>query len=985
MRLISVTVTNYRIHKETTVFFDPARTVIGGPNESGKSTIIEAIHRALFLRSRTTGAVLESMQSGFHPGHPAVTLAFESGGETYTIAKQFTGTAHAPTTLTRSGGDPFRGEAAEAEIHRILNAETVGGGRGLEDRLPLQWAHLWVWQGAGGRDPLHHAKGRPLEQLRDRLGTLGGGGVLESPRDARVSRTILDTHAATSKDDGSPRKDSPLFAAATERAAAAAAEDAALSALTTLHAAADEVESADSTIAECEASLATTRQEQNSLRDRIDEASRLTLTLGPHQVRANDATRDLQALEDADCEISECERIIRELEERLKPANDRLSLARENERSAAARFELAVKRVHESQTHQAALADHAMLHSLCEQLERIQTDRLGLAGRCDAIAALRLDLAALRNHLADLPTITAEDLSLLTGLERKQDGAQATLDAIATRIELLTADREVALGGHAIAVGTGETITTEAELVVGDGVRIRIAPGGGTSLIEATRRRDEARLALDRRLTELGIESVDVARRVQPQRQSLGADIQGKEIAIRDLGGDKAAEDLQQRDKEIGRFAQRISELAPPGFTRPNGLDAALAAKATSEDAYHAFAREASQGNADLEAADALRAAAAEDARRAEESLRSSDEQLRTRRGRLQSLVEKHGTDRAGTLDTLRTAQRAALAAVTTSQKRLDELQHDTLERSRQRLERAVEAILERQRAAQTTRAIALDRLRQEGTANPSEDLARAKVRRQLAESRQDQAAREARAIALLASLFTQKKREVESQFVGPLTNRAAEYLRCVYGPETRVAVEYRDGAFDNLTVARPAFGNARLGFDSLSGGGREQVAAALRLAMAEILAVDHDGCLPIVFDDAFVNSDPARTRALQDMLDLAAERGLQVIVLSCNHRDYETLGAPLVELNRGDLTGLSPRRIEPTTGKAPAEPIPAELIPAAPNPAEPMPAGESPAGESPQESDGNRPSAREAADAPTTVSPRSGRRGSAARRPRLP
>ena len=90
MRLISVTVNNYRIHKEQTVAFHAARTVIGGPNESGKSTIIEAVHRALFLRSRTTGSVLESMQSEFHPGHPAVTLVFESGGETCTITKQFT-------------------------------------------------------------------------------------------------------------------------------------------------------------------------------------------------------------------------------------------------------------------------------------------------------------------------------------------------------------------------------------------------------------------------------------------------------------------------------------------------------------------------------------------------------------------------------------------------------------------------------------------------------------------------------------------------------------------------------------------------------------------------------------------------------------------------------------------------------------------------------------------------------------------------------
>jgi hypothetical protein len=36
MRLISVTVNNYRIHKEQTVTFHAARTVIGGPNGSSR-------------------------------------------------------------------------------------------------------------------------------------------------------------------------------------------------------------------------------------------------------------------------------------------------------------------------------------------------------------------------------------------------------------------------------------------------------------------------------------------------------------------------------------------------------------------------------------------------------------------------------------------------------------------------------------------------------------------------------------------------------------------------------------------------------------------------------------------------------------------------------------------------------------------------------------------------------------------------------------
>jgi recombinational DNA repair ATPase RecF len=52
MRLLSVTIRHYRVHHELRVQFDESRTIIGGPNESGKSTLIEAIHRALFLKSK---------------------------------------------------------------------------------------------------------------------------------------------------------------------------------------------------------------------------------------------------------------------------------------------------------------------------------------------------------------------------------------------------------------------------------------------------------------------------------------------------------------------------------------------------------------------------------------------------------------------------------------------------------------------------------------------------------------------------------------------------------------------------------------------------------------------------------------------------------------------------------------------------------------------------------------------------------------------
>lgn len=69
-----------------------------------------------------------------------------------------------------------------------------------------------------------------------------------------------------------------------------------------------------------------------------------------------------------------------------------------------------------------------------------------------------------------------------------------------------------------------------------------------------------------------------------------------------------------------------------------------------------------------------------------------------------------------------------------------------------------------------------------------------------------------------------------------------------------------------------------------MSGGTREQVADAVRLALAELLSEQSEvSVLPVFFDDAFAYSDPDRVENIQRMLNRAALRGLQVTVLTCS------------------------------------------------------------------------------------------------------
>jgi len=51
------------------------------------------------------------------------------------------------------------------------------------------------------------------------------------------------------------------------------------------------------------------------------------------------------------------------------------------------------------------------------------------------------------------------------------------------------------------------------------------------------------------------------------------------------------------------------------------------------------------------------------------------------------------------------------------------------------------------------------------------------------------------------------------------------------------------------------------------------------------------------VFDDAFTNSDPDRVDLVKRMLGTAVERGLQVILLTCDPTAYGSFADQMVEL----------------------------------------------------------------------------------------
>jgi DNA repair exonuclease SbcCD ATPase subunit len=362
---------------------------------------------------------------------------------------------------------------------------------------------------------------------------------------------------------------------------------------------------------------------------------------------------------------------------------------------------------------------------------------------------------------------------------------------------------------------------------------------------------------------------------------------------LRLLGADKV-------DAALAQARQALVAAEAEGERRTQAL-AALGAAATDVTDPRAVVDQAEREQATARAAQEIaqqrRREAEQQTQQLTESLRLAETEVGDLESRLRLLLEEMGDDahRAQALAAAEQARRTTEASLQERRTALVKLAPEDLAADRQRLERSLRQQQDKRDDGLRQQADSAGRLRADGASDPVAALKTAHARLDTARARHDGLARRAAAQRRLHDLFTEERQALSDQLTRPLAERVTGYLQRVFGPEASLSLRLEDGAFTGLALGRGAQGATA--FDQLSGGAREQVAAAFRLAMAEILAEAHDGCLPLVFDDAFAHSDPERVQKLLRMLDLAASRGLQVIVLTCTPADYAGLGAREIRL----------------------------------------------------------------------------------------
>jgi len=884
MRLVHCRLRNVRIHGELSLDFAPGLTMVGGANETGKSTLLQALHRTLFLKATARGSMVEELGSRTHKGIPTVDLEFEARGRGWQLHKEFSGGSRGQVQLQRApGGDGpvLRGPEAEAELAKLLEEDGPLDGRTAGSSLKLRWAHLWVEQGRAGANPLQDQDGRqfyPLEQLIQQLEKRGGA-ALQSPLDQQVADAIDELLKNTFTKTGKSKKHSSLGEAEEKEAAA---EDA--------------LEQAKQLVEEDK----NVSDELSQVYDKLDningQLSNLKKQL-PHlrllQSRYTPQRKELENCGETVKRLGQDQRSLRELTRKEQEQQVEHRQLQEKDKAFTQQLDSAQQTKTEYQQQHNRLREREVyLESQMRQLQW-RKDRKQLRQQIQELERQKKAQDQLQKSLGGLPQIKSNHLKELRRLESDQRDCQTRQDGMAAEVELIRANQEVRLDGQPLNIAQPRQLTKLANLHVGD-VVVRISPGGDQ--VACAQAWQKATQALNEKLEQFNVASVEAADEVCRQRQALEQQLNMHLQQANPQKLQHLQKELAQVDSQLQGLVQDesgpadLSPIQEESLTLDVLKDELLKYQETSQQ----IKAQCKQAEADLKKAEGRINAIAKEQVKIKTGLQVLAAEQRSCSEQKGKLLANYGTSQD-----LEDRFSQAEEEQTKSQDQLDKLQqqlHDFMvpedkddpSRALNRLEHQEAGLQKQQNQQLSGKGELLERRRGISRKDPTTTLEKAQAAWAQAQEDLEQEQQRGEALKLLKELFSKAHKDLSTCYTKPLAKAIGNYLEPLLSEDQEPICQVNYNQDEGLTGLKLRRNQDFHEFAQLSGGTREQLSAALRLAMADILKDRHDHCLPLIFDDAFTNTDPERIPMVSKMLHTAVANGLQVILLTCDPQVYD-------------------------------------------------------------------------------------------------
>jgi hypothetical protein len=849
----------------------PGLNLIAGPNESGKSRLVEALRFAFFENSSGQAAHKKNLASwGVAPEKPRVSVAFTLGGVEWQLDKVYLD--RGCNTRLRGGTEHFDGEAAEARLAELLHV-TTGSGR-TEARLEDQglWSLLWVEQGASRDLPAHNpeSQNRLLEALGREIGEATAGALGER----LLARAGEQASRYYTERTGSER---PVLREArdrladceTELAAAAAAHRSVIDAADALQRArteAAELEARHGAAAAEHRETAARQHAAEQLKHALDMAD---AALSQADAEHGNAAHRLAAAEAMAAEERATADRITALEEQIRTAEAAVAAARDRFEQTGVELTVLQQRLDASD---ADIRRQRRHEALAAQQERLIQVRQRLA----AARTLADRQHQQRQAVDRIPNVTADDVKRLRAAVARRAAALAQLEGASVSIEV-TAKTAIEVDGEPLPTGGSRRllVTDERRIEVGDAASIRVSPGAG----ELLQLRDAARAAEQeaRHLCEtMNVDDADAAEVALRRRAEIGAEL---ERLARELT-ERVPEGIDQLERDIHLFEAQVA--AASADADPNDAFEPRALAAAEEELRNLATRlgEArSRREAEHERLVELREALAHQQGAVEAARRSQ--------GELQARLADQPD--VATLSELKQAAERVhaerLAARDEAHRRFAECGGERLADDVERTAKAAAALAGRLRETRDT-CLRLETVL--GQAHPDARHERVQaLEADVVDARASLARleRDGQAARRLYEVLEREYRAARERLTQPVIDRIRPYLTDLF-PGSEVWLD------ESLSLKGLRGADAREPFEFLSGGAREQLALLVRIGLAEVIGAGESW--PLVLDDVLVNSDPERIRRIQRALYHAGQR-MQILLFTCHGALFDTLGPDAV------------------------------------------------------------------------------------------
>ena len=893
MRLLHASLRQVRLHQHLELRFDPHFTLLGGANEAGKSTVVEALHKVLFLRASATGRAVDELRSRLHSGLPEIAVDFEAAGARWELRKRFSG-ASGTCQLGSDGGVALQGAAAEEQLARLLGVEGPIEGR-RHGQLPQRWGHLWVRQGESGSNLLAGpGEAYDLKSLVQQLQQRGAAAALESPLDRLVGEQLQARLDLQFTATGKVKAGSPLAEARQRCQEAQAALEQAQG-----HRA--ELESAMEQLQRIGARL---QAIDSAERPRLRRASQLAGQLRLRQAQIGPLQQQFAQLELALAEQQALQQQGLNLEAQQQAWQQQLASQLEEQATHQAGCRAGELALLELDGQQRELAGRLELAQQLLDLASLEEEARQLNAHQQQFEQLQRDAQLCKQRLLELAPIDQETVRALRQAEQQLAQAQARSQAMATAVALLDADQSVSVGGRPLLPGETLQLSRAAELSIGSGVRLRISPGGGKANLEAAEALEARAQSLLNLQQQAGVDSSEAAEQIAGQRQELERELARLRQAAGAIPWSRLSEQigaLEPRRERLLRHLERHRQLRQ-AIAQEGGLPDQREGLESWLDALRHQSSQAGLRRQQLEAG--LQARRQQLADRIAE-LGQLERQLAELGGSLAPLKQRqlaleklHGTQaalaaelehrrqelqiQAGELGELKNSLRELLpeaSAANQPDHGKENWVDNWIEALIQQLDAEKDGLLtSRGQNEQLCLSLSVE--------DPAAAVEQCLARLESAQGEREAIERQTLALQILQSLFHRARQEFSQRYREPLEEAIGPYLEDLGSREQQVRLDFDPKrGFGDFELQQ---GIQRYGFEQLSGGMREQLATALRLALAEVLLPGYDGCLPLIFDDAFTNSDPRRLGGLHRMLGRGLAKGAQIILLSCNPADYQ-------------------------------------------------------------------------------------------------